>query len=93
MTRKKKNRTLGLLTKFTFFDLCKCRSVVNHQQPIKFTIIRGLEFRGGSRTNAASKMELFVTIFNCFWSLTIATKSSILDAVVALDPTLRVHVV
>ena len=33
-------------------------------------------------------MELFVTIFNSFYSLTVVTKSSILDVTGALDPTL-----
>ena len=44
--------------------------------------------RGGSRTAATSKMELFVIIANGFQSLTIITKCSILDVAVVLDPTL-----
>ena len=44
--------------------------------------------RGGSRTDATSKMELFVIIVNGWKPLTIITKSSILDVAVALDPPL-----
>ena len=42
----------------------------------------------GSRTIGTSKMELFVTIFESFHSLTIAKKISILDVKAVLDPTL-----
>ena len=42
-------------------------------------------FRGGSRTVATFKIEIFVTIFIKFEPLTIATKSSILDVAAALD--------
>ena len=45
-------------------------------------------FRGGSRTAAISKMELFVIIVNGFQPLTIITKSSILDVAAVLDPPL-----
>ena len=41
--------------------------------------------RGGSRTAATSKMELFVIIVNGFQSLTIITKCSILDVAAVLD--------
>ena len=44
--------------------------------------------RGGSRTDATSKMELFVIIVNGWKPLTIITKSSILDVAAALDPPL-----
>ena len=42
----------------------------------------------GSRTAAASKMELFVIIVNGLKALTIITKSSILDVAAVLDPPL-----
>ena len=42
----------------------------------------------GSRTTVTSKMELFVAIFDSFHSLTIGTKSSVLDFADILDPTL-----
>ena len=45
-------------------------------------------FRGGSRTAATSKMELFVIIVNGFQSLTIITKSFSLDVAAVLDPPL-----
>ena len=41
--------------------------------------------RGGSRTAATSKMELFVIIVNGFQPLTIMTKCSILDVATVLD--------
>ena len=41
---------------------------------------------GGSRTAAASKMELFVIILNYFQPLTIITKCFILDVAAVLDP-------
>ena len=41
--------------------------------------------RGGSRTPATSKMELFVIIVNGWKPLTIITKSSILDVAGVLD--------
>ena len=44
--------------------------------------------RGGSRTAAASKIELFVMIANGFHPLTIITKNSILDIAAVLDPPL-----
>ena len=44
------------------------------------------ECRGGSRTAATSKMELFVVIVNGWKPLTIITKSSILDVTGVLDP-------
>ena len=48
------------------------------------------KFRGGSRTAATSKMELFVIIINGFQPLTFITKCSILDAAAVLDPPLQI---
>ena len=45
--------------------------------------------RGGSRTAAISKMELFVIIVNGFQPLTIITKCSILDVSAVLHPPLQ----
>ena len=45
-------------------------------------------FRGGPRTAATSTMERFVIIVNGFQSLTIITKSSILEVAAVLDPAL-----
>ena len=42
----------------------------------------------GYRTFVTSKMKFFVTIFDSFHSLKIVTKSSILDAAEAGNPTL-----
>ena len=42
--------------------------------------------RGGSRTAATSKMELFVIIVNGFQPLTIITKCTILNVTAVLDP-------
>ena len=42
--------------------------------------------KGGSRTAATSKMELFVIIFKNFQPLTIITKNFILDVAAVLDP-------
>ena len=47
--------------------------------------------RGGSRTAAISKMELFVIIVNDWKPLTIITKSSIFDVAAILDPPLVIH--
>ena len=44
--------------------------------------------RGGSRTAATSKMELFVIIVNGFQPLIIITKCSILDVAAVVDPPL-----
>ena len=41
--------------------------------------------RGGSRTAATSKRELFLIIVNCFQPLTIIIKRSILDVAAVLD--------
>ena len=46
--------------------------------------------RGGSRTAATSKMELFVIIVNGFQPLTIITESSTLDVAAVLDPLLLI---
>ena len=48
--------------------------------------------RGGSRTAAESKTELFVIIVNGFQPLTIITKRPILDVAAVLDPPLMVLV-
>ena len=48
-------------------------------------------FRGGFRTAAISKMELFVIIVNGFQPLTIITRSSILDVAAVLDPLLVLY--
>ena len=45
-------------------------------------------FRGGSRTAATSKVELFVIIINDLQPLTIITKSSTLDVAAVLNPSL-----
>ena len=47
--------------------------------------------RGGSRTAATYKAELFAIIVNGFQPLTIITKSSTLDVAAVLDPPL-VHI-
>ena len=49
--------------------------------------------RDGSRTAAASKMELFVIIVNGFQPLTIITKCSILDIAAVLDPPLFIIII
>ena len=46
------------------------------------------DFRGGYRTAAKSKVELFVIIVNSWKPLTIITKSSTLDVAAVLDPAL-----
>ena len=48
-----------------------------------------VHFRGGSRTTATSKVELFVIIVNGWKPLTIITKSSTLDVAAVLDPPLH----
>ena len=48
-----------------------------------------LILRGGSRTAATSKVELFVIIVNGFQPLTIITKSSTLDVAAVLYPPLN----
>ena len=45
-----------------------------------------LVHRGGSRTAATTKMELFEIIVNGFQPLTIITKCSNLDVAAVLDP-------
>ena len=50
--------------------------------------IRLINYRGGSRTAATSKMERFVIIVNGWKPLTIITKRSILDVATVLDPPL-----
>ena len=51
-----------------------------------------LVLRGGSRTDATSKMERFVIIVNGWKPLTIITKRSILDVAAVLDPPLVLYV-
>ena len=51
-------------------------------------IVKSCNIRGGSRTVATSKVELFVIIVNGFQPLTVITKSSILDVQAVLDPPL-----
>ena len=51
----------------------------------KFELI-GPKIRGGSRTTATSKEELFVIIINGWKPLTIITKSSTLDVAAVQDP-------
>ena len=53
-----------------------------------FLVPVSIFLRGGSRTSATSKMELFVIIVNGWKPLTIITKSSTLDVAAALDPLL-----
>ena len=52
------------------------------------SILKIPESRGRSRAAAASKTERFVIIINCWKSVTIITKHSILDVVPTLDPPL-----
>ena len=52
-----------------------------------------IHIRGGSRTVATSKMELFVIIVNGFQPLTIITKRSILDVAAVLDPPLYIIII
>ena len=54
----------------------------------KISLAKAMDCRGGSRTAATSKMELFVIIVNGFQPLTIIAKQSILDVAAALDPPL-----
>ena len=54
-------------------------------KPIFLIQSQAVNIRGGSRTAATSKMELFVIIVN---GLTIITKRSILDVAAVLDPPL-----
>ena len=44
--------------------------------------------RGGFRTAATSKLELFVIIVNGWKPLTVITKSSTLDVAAVIDPLL-----
>ena len=50
--------------------------------------IKSSIFRGGPRTSATSKVELFVIIVNGFQPLTIITRSSTLDVAAVQDPPL-----
>ena len=49
--------------------------------------------RGGSRTAATSKMDLFMILVNGFQPLTIITKCSILYVAAVLDPPLYIFIV
>ena len=49
-----------------------------------------VQSRGGSRTAATSKVELFVIIVNGFQPVTINTKNSTLDVVAVLDLSLQI---
>ena len=51
-----------------------------------FLVPVSIFLRGGSRTSATSKMELFVIIVNGWKPLTIIPKSSTLDVAAVLDP-------
>ena len=51
-------------------------------------MLRTQILRGGFRTAATSKVELFGIIINGFQPLTIMTKSSTLDVAVVLEPPL-----
>ena len=51
-----------------------------------------IAYRGGSKTAATSKMEIFVITVNVWKPLTIITKCSILDVAAVLDPPLRLGV-
>ena len=50
------------------------------------------KIRGGSRTAAISKVELFVVIVNGQKPLTIITKSSTFDVAAVLDPSLKMMI-
>ena len=58
---------------------------IEYELPIAYQRVGS---RGGSRTAATSKVELFVIIVNGWKPLTIITKSSILDVAAVLDPPL-----
>ena len=49
--------------------------------------------RGGSRTAATFKIELFVIIVNSFQPLTLITECSILDVAAVLDPPLLIPLI
>ena len=64
-----------LVSRYRCLDVCVCKW---------WCIV----FRGGSKTAATSKVELFMIIVNGFQPLTIITKSSTLDVTAVLDPPL-----
>ena len=70
----------------TFIDSTVTKGVVSKDVTI---ISPSLDRRGGSRTAATSKVELFVIIVIDFQPLIIITKSSTLDVAAVLDPPLR----
>ena len=53
-------------------------------------VLKSCSIRGGSRTAATSKVELFVIIVNDWTSLTIITKNSTLDVAAVLDPPVKI---
>ena len=69
-----KEKFCTLILKFMYIIFC----LLTEPQTVK----------GGPRTAATSKMELFEIIVNGFQPLTIITKCSILDVAAALDPPL-----
>ena len=58
----------------------------------KYLGLQNIRIRGGSRTDATSKVELFVMIVNGWKPLTIITKSFSLEVAAVLDPPLRIAV-
>ena len=60
-------------------------------EPVLFFPLNQDIFRGGSRTAATSKMEIFVIIVNGLQPLTVITNCSILDVAAVLDPPLSLH--
>ena len=66
---------------YKFFKLYKWYQLAQSVSYLLLTIV----LRGGSRTAATSKMELFVVIVNGWEPLIIITKWSILDVAAVLD--------
>ena len=71
---------------FNSFLFKRWRSLHHYQSKPSSNSLSWIIFRGGSRTAATSKMELFLIIVNGL--LTIITKRSILDVAAVLDPLL-----
>ena len=94
MFRKKDNNCGECL--YGYFESCIIVSLQNNERDLssnsKFRDTC-MTVRGGSRTAATSKMELFVIIVNGFEPLTIITKCSILDVAAVLDPPLEVLII
>ena len=72
---------ISLMENFSFCAVSWVRSCACTQSKV--------QFRGGSRTAATSKVELFVIIVNGWKPLTIITKNSTLDVAAVLDPPLQ----